>query len=41
MLTPAVKYLKDHKINTKEYEYECTVDHDYGKFAAKSHITYL
>ena len=36
MLTPAVKYLKDHKIDFKEYEYECTVDHDYGKFAAKA-----
>lgn len=36
MLTPAVKYLKDHKIQFKEYEYECSVDHDYGKFAAKA-----
>lgn len=36
MLTPAVKFLKDHKIDFKEYEYECTVDHDYGKFAAKA-----
>ncbi|MGN0894577.1 MAG: aminoacyl-tRNA deacylase [Succinivibrio sp.] len=34
MITPAQKFLKDNKIQFKEYEYECTVDHDFGKFAA-------
>ncbi|MGN1281644.1 MAG: Cys-tRNA(Pro) deacylase [Succinivibrio sp.] len=34
MITPAQKFLKDNKISYKEYEYECTVDHDFGKFAA-------
>ena len=36
MITPAQKFLKDNKIPFKEYEYECTVDHDFGKFAAHS-----
>lgn len=34
MITPAQKFLKDHKATFKEYEYECTCDHDFGKFAA-------
>lgn len=34
MITPAQKFLKDHKIAFKEYSYECTVDHDFGKFGA-------
>lgn len=36
MITPAQKFLKDKKISFKEYEYECTVDHDFGKFAASA-----
>lgn len=28
MITPAQKFLKDNKVPFKEYEYECTVDHD-------------
>ncbi len=36
MITPAQKFLKDNKVNYKEYEYECSVDHDFGKFAAHS-----
>ncbi|MBQ2381963.1 MAG: aminoacyl-tRNA deacylase [Succinivibrio sp.] len=36
MLTPAEKFLQDHKIPFKKYEYECTVDHDYGKFSANA-----
>ena len=36
MITPAQKFLKDNKVPFKEYEYECTVDHDFGKFAAQS-----
>ena len=36
MITPAQNFLKQHKINFKTYEYECTVDHDFGKFAASA-----
>ncbi|MCR5536954.1 MAG: aminoacyl-tRNA deacylase [Succinivibrio sp.] len=36
MITPAQTFLKAHKIPFKEYSYECTVDHDYGKFGAKA-----
>ena len=36
MITPAQKFLKDHQAKFKEYEYECSTDHDFGKFAAKA-----
>lgn len=36
MITPAQKFLKDNKVSFKEYEYECKVDHDFGKFAANA-----
>ncbi|MGN0902464.1 MAG: aminoacyl-tRNA deacylase [Succinivibrio sp.] len=36
MITPAEKFLKDAKVNFNRYEYDCTVDHDFGKFAAKA-----
>lgn len=36
MITPAQKFLKDNKIKFNEYEYKCSVDHDFGKFAAAS-----
>lgn len=35
MITPAQNFLKKNKVPYKEYEYECTVDHDFGHFAAK------
>lgn len=34
MITPAQNFLKKQKITYKSYEYKCTVDHDFGKFAA-------
>ena len=34
MITPAQNFLKKQKITYKTYEYKCTVDHDFGKFAA-------
>ena len=34
MITPAQTFLKQHKIKYQEYSYDCTVDHDFGKFAA-------
>lgn len=36
MITPAQTFLKKNKIPFKEYEYECSVDHDFGHFAAKA-----
>ena len=36
MITPAQTYLNKNKIPYKEYEYKCTVDSDFGKFAALS-----
>ncbi len=34
MITPAQTFLNKHKIEYKTYTYDCTVDHDFGKFAA-------
>ena len=34
MITPAQTFLNKHKIEYKTYSYDCTVDHDFGKFAA-------
>lgn len=34
MITPAQTFLNQHKIPYKTYSYDCTVDHDFGKFAA-------
>ena len=36
MITPAQNFLKQQKIAYKTYEYKCTVDHDFGKFAASA-----
>ena len=36
MITPAQNFLKQQKITYKAYEYKCTVDHDFGKFAASA-----
>lgn len=36
MITPAQTFLNKNKIPYKSYEYNCTVDHDFGKFAAKA-----
>lgn len=36
MITPAQTFLIQHEIPFKEYSYECTVDHDFGRFAAQS-----
>lgn len=36
MITPAQTFLNKNKIPYKEYEYKCTVDSDFGKFAAHS-----
>ena len=36
MITPAQKFIQASKVKYKEYEYKCTVDHNYGEFAAES-----
>ena len=36
MITPSQTFLNKNKINYKSYTYDCTVDHDFGKFAAKA-----
>jgi Cys-tRNA(Pro)/Cys-tRNA(Cys) deacylase len=36
MITPAQMFLKKNSIPFKEYEYECSTDHDFGHFAAKA-----
>ena len=36
MITPALNFLKKNKISFKEYEYDCSVTHDFGHHAAAS-----
>lgn len=36
MITPAQNFLKQKKVKFQTYEYECTVDHDFGHFAARA-----
>ncbi len=36
MITPAQTFLKNRQIPYTPYTYQCTVDHDYGKFGAQA-----
>lgn len=36
MITPAQTFLNKNKIHYTTYEYDCSVDHDFGRFAASA-----